>query len=336
MSPSSPRHFRSLLPPMVLILAMTGGCESNQKKTARLAEEARARRIQEQAERQKAEVEKPSEAVLGQLRGATEAYMAEQHAQEGLDELIFTQLTPNLYLLGLKLKTPADSKRSLTAERFRKEDGQDFYWVIDEATQDKMKELSGRHGFAKEVEQVAAQAKPQDWGDEGSSNGGWTDPGSSDGVWNDNTSSTNRNTHRSGLHTASWLGPILLWHYLYGRPSPMGFSYRNPQRGFNSFAPGYRFTSPQQPFSPGIKDRLGSIPAQTGGHSAVFLAGNAHQPQSMGAHPNINSAKIYSASPGTGSATRVSSSSVSRGGFGSAGHSAGSSGSHSSSSSSGS
>lgn len=322
-----PRHFRSLLPPMVLILAMTGGCESSEKRAARLAEEARLREILEKSERKRAEAEKPTEAVLGQIRSAAEAFMAEQHAQESLDELVFTQLTPNLYLLALKLKTPAEAKRSLTAERFRNEDGEGFYWVIDDATEDKMKALSARHGFDKEVEMVKAQATASDWGDEGSGgSGGWIDDSSS--------STGDGSTRRHSYHAASWLGPILLWHYLYGRPSPMGFSYRNPQRGFNAFAPGYRVNAPQSPFSPGIKDRLGSIPAQTGGHSAVFLAGSAYQPKAMGSHPDLNSAKIYSAAPHSGPATRVSSSSVSRGGFGSSGHSAGSSGSHSSSSSS--
>jgi hypothetical protein len=321
------RQFRSLLPPMVLILAMSGGCESSQKRTARLAEEARFREIQEKAERQKAEAEKPSEAVLAQIRSAVEAFMKEQHSQEEMDELVFTQLTPNLYLLGLKLKNPAGAKRSLTAERFRGEDMTEFYWVIDDATKDKMTVLSGRHGFAQEVEKVAAQASPSDWGDEGSrDSGSWIDDSSS--------GSGDSTTRRHGFHTASWLGPILLWHYLYGRPSPMGFSYRNPQRGFSSFAPGYRFTSPQAPFAPGVKDRLGSISAQTGGHSAVFLAGSAYQPKPMGSHPDLNTARIYSTAPHSGPATRVSSSSISRGGFGASGHSAGSSGSRGSSGSS--
>ncbi len=327
MTRSSSRPFRSLLPPMVLILAMSGGCESSQKRTARLAEEARLRDHQARAERQRAEAEKPSEAVLAQIRSATEAFMKEQHAQEELDELVFTQLTPNLYLLGLQLKTPAGAKRSLTAERFRGEDPQEFFWVIDDATRDKMTVLSGRHGFAQEVEKVAAQATASDWGDEG---------GRASSSWIDDTSSGSGDpsTRRHGYHAASWLGPILLWHYLYGRPSPMGYSYRNPQRGFNSFAPGYRFTSPQAPFAAGVKDRLGSIPAQTGGHSAVFLAGSAFQPKPMGSHPDLNSARIYSAAPHAGPATRVSSASISRGGFGASGHSAGSSGSRSSSGSS--
>jgi hypothetical protein len=325
MIPSSRRRFSSVLPPLVLILALTGGCESKEKSAAKRAEQERLRELQEKAGRQKAETEKPSEAVLGQIRSATEAFMKEQHAAEELDELTFTQLTPNLYLLGLKLKQPATTLRSLTAERFRGENGADFFWVIDEAGRDKMTELAGRHGFAQEVEKVASQAKAQDWGDEGSSSS-----------WTEETSSTTGegSTRRHSYHAASWLGPILLWHYLYGRPSPMGFSYRNPQRGFNNFAPGYRYTSPQQPFAPGVKDRLGTIPAQTGGHSAVFLAGSAYQPKSMGEHPNLNSAKIYSAAPNTGSATRVSSSSVSRGGFGSSGHASSSSSSHGSSSSS--
>lgn len=329
MSPSGPRHFRSLLPPMVLILALTGGCESSQKRAARLAEEARLREVQEKAERQQAEAEKPSKVVLGQVRSAAEAFMTEQHAQEKLDEVVFTQLTPNLYLLGLKLKEPAGSKRSLTAERFRNEDENDFYWVIDDASEDKMKALAARHGFDKEVEAVKAQASAADWGDPG---------GGDSTVWLDDSTTNNqaRTAHRSSFHAASWIGPILLWHYLYGRPSPMGFSYRNPQGGFNAFAPGYRMTSPQTPFAPAVKDRLGSIPAQTGGHSAVFLAGSAYQPKPMGSHPDLNSAKIYSAGSHAGPAARVSSSSVSRGGFGGSGHSAGSSGSHSSGSSSGS
>lgn len=327
MSPSRPRHFRSLLPPMVLILALTGGCESSQKRAARLAEEARLREVQMKAERQQAEAEKPSKVVLGQVRSAAEAFMTEQHPQEKLDEVVFTQLTPNLYLLGLMLKEPAGVKRSLTAERFRNEGEGDFYWVIDDASEDKMKVLSERHGFAQEVQAVKAQASAADW-DGGGDGSGWSDDAPS--------GSSDRTTHRSSIHPASWLGPVLLWHYLYGRPSPMGFSYRNPQGGFNAFAPGYRMTSPQTPFAPAVKDRLSSIPAQTGGHSAVFLAGNSYQPKPMGSHPDLNSAKIYSAGSHAGPAARVSSSSVSRGGFGGSGHSAGSSGSHSSGSGSGS
>lgn len=326
MTPLPPRTFRSTLPPLVLILALTGGCQVK-RSDARLAEEERLRTIQETAERQKAETEKPSEAVLAQVRAATEAYMKEQHAQEELDELVFTQLTPNLYLLGVKLKTPAANPRSLTAERFRGEGGQDFFWVIEEASRYRMSELAARHGFDKELAQVSSASTESDWGDPGGS-----------GTWSDDTRSASRvpTTQHHGMHTASWLGPLLLWHYLYGRPSPMGFSYRNPQRGFNAFAPGYRYTAPQRPFSPAVKDRLGAIPAQTGGHSAVFLGGSAWQPKAMGEHPNLNSARIYSASPQSGTATRVAPGSVSRGGFGSAGRSAGSSGSHGSSGSAGS
>lgn len=327
MTPLPPRTFRSALPPLVLILALTGGCESKQRSEARMAEKERLRAIQDTAERQKAETEKPSEAVLAQVRGAAEAYMKEQHVQEELDELVFTQLTPNLYLLGVKLKVPAAKSRSLTAERFRGEDGQEFYWVIEEASRYRMSELAARHGFDKELAQVASESKESDWGDPGGS-----------GAWSEDTGSDARSTtpHRTSMHTASWLGPLLLWHYLYGRPSPMGFSYRNPQRGFNAFPPGYRYTAPQSPFSPAVKDRLGAIPARTGGHSAVFLGGSAWQPKAMGEHPNLNSARIYSASPQSGAATRVAPGSVSRGGFGSSGRSAASSGSHGSSSSSGS
>lgn len=244
MTPLPPRTFRSALPPLVLILALTGGCESKERREARLAEKERLRVIQETAERRKAETEKPSEAVLAQVRSATEAYMKEQHAQEELDELVFTQLTPNLYLLGVQLKAPATNSRSLTAERFRGENGQEFYWVIEEASRYRMSELAARHGFDKELAQVASESRESDWGDPGGS-----------GTWSEDTTSSTRTTttHRSSLHTASWLGPLLLWHYLYGRPSPMGFSYRNPQRGFSAFAPGYRYTAPQCPFSASVR-----------------------------------------------------------------------------------
>jgi len=319
MTPRPSRRFRSALPPLVLILALTGGCNVKRE------EEERLRAGRESAERRRAEAEKPSDAVLLQVRGAAEAYMKERHPQEQVDELVFTQLTPNLYLLGLKLQVPASTTRSLTAERFRGEGGADFLWVIDEASRDRITELAARHGFDTELAQVSRESTESDWGDPAAS-----------GDWSQDTRPAQRIAHATTPHTASWLGPLLLWHYLYGRPAPMGFSYRNPQRGFNAFAPGYRYTSPQAPFPPGVKDRLGRIPAQTGGHSAVFLGGTAWQPKAMGEHPGLNSARIYSTSGPASQAARVAPGSISRGGFGASGRSASTSGSHGSASSSGS
>ena len=45
MTSSGPKRFGSVLPPLVLILALTGGCESKEKTAAKRAEQERLREL---------------------------------------------------------------------------------------------------------------------------------------------------------------------------------------------------------------------------------------------------------------------------------------------------
>lgn len=183
--------------------------------------------------------------------------------------------------------------RQLSAERLRdarkNEDGSieeqgDFLWVIDTVDAAKMEALAQRHGIAGEVASVRERHRGE--------NASWG--------------------HRS------WLDDYLLWHFLFRRPSPMGFGYGS---GFMPQPPGYRFYAPQRPFQDADAKPYQAAPAPTGGRSSVFLTGQGWNPPRATEVPITGQAYGVSAQHG-GFTGKTGMGGMARGGFGAAGHGA--------------
>ncbi len=287
----STRRFRSAAVPGLLLVSLSAaylGCsrEDPEKQRRLQAEEATRRR--------RAETEPPSPAVLEQLRAAAQDYMTEHEKEVTVQGFSFTQLTPNLYLVGANTAETATGKtgvQQLSAERLRDarkdedgnvEDHGDFLWVIDRVDAAKMDVLAQRHGIAGEVASVRERHRGDDssWG------------------------------HRS------WLDDYLLWHFLFHRPSPMGFGYGS---GFMPHPPGYRFYAPQRPFQDA--DARPYQGATGGGRSSVFLTGQAWNPPRATEVPITGQAYGVSAQHG-GFTGKTGIGGIARGGFGAAGHGA--------------
>lgn len=264
------------------MLALSGGMVGCEREATRQAREAR-----ETEARRKAEVEAPSPQVLEQVRTAAGKFLAEQHPGLEVENMTLTSLTPNAFLIGAAVKDKAKGNRwvsQLTAERLR-EDGREsaeMAWVIDYAEEGKLQKLADRHGFGHEVSRIASQPHGSSWG------------------------------HRS------YLDNLLLWHVLFNRPSPFGWS---PFGGFSPMARGFRPHDPGRPIRPDDVDRFRSAAAPTGGRSSVFLSGSAWRPPTVGQAGALHgSAYPVGRSGSVGSRTSLGS--VSRGGFGSTGRSA--------------
>lgn len=184
-TPTPFRRYRNLTPPLVLILAVTGGnlgCESRATREAR-----------ENESRRRAEVEHPSPQVLDQVRTATGRFMTDRHADLEVEGMTLTALTPNAFLVGVSVKHRTAGNRwvaQLTAERVREDgsEGSDMAWVIDYAEPTKLQQLSQRHGFGHEVSRISGMSHQASWG------------------------------HRS------FLDDMLLWHFLFNRPPAYGWS----------------------------------------------------------------------------------------------------------------
>ncbi len=296
--------YRTLTPPLVAILTLSAGitgCDTEASRQREAAEKARQRQLEDSLRRE-AETQAPTELVLNQVRAATEAFMAEHHADLNLEGSTFTALTPNLFLVGVSVREKLRGNaylKQLTAERLRDvapdEEGDlhengEFLWVIDYLDAQKMQVLARRHGLESEVEAIRRQ-----------------DPGYRHGAsWG----------HRS------WLDDYLLWHFLFGRPSAMGFW---PGQGFRPMAPGFRFQDPGHPMRPEDAQPFRGAAAATGGRSMVFLGGSAWRPpvaSQVGPLPG----QAFTAR-GAGVSGRAPMGSLSRGGFGAAGHVAGHAGS---------
>jgi len=288
------RRFRSATPPLIAILVLSAGitgCDTEAKRQQRQAEENRARR--------QAETEPPTPEVLSQVRTATDDFMKEHHPALDVESCTFTSLTPNLFLIGVSVKDVLNGNshyvKQLTAERLRdvedswlgdqKENGQ-LLWVIDYADEQKMKVLAERHGFAREVDSIRNEdpsyRRSCSWG------------------------------HRS------WLDDYLLWHYVFHRPSPMGYG---PGMGFRPMPMGFRFNDPGRPIQPDDARPFQSAAVPTGGRSSVFLGGSAWRPPLVSQVGSIPGQAFMAR--GSGISGKAAMGSVSRGGFGSAGHAAG-------------
>jgi len=295
-------RYRSAVPPLVLILAATAGtlaCDT-QVKRERRAEEARRKEQWEAGQRREAETAPPTPEVLAQLRTATDAFVAEHHPELHVEGATFTPLTPNLFLVGVDVKDVLHENRyvaQLTAERLRdgdwdgefKENGR-LLWVVDYASADKMRELSLRHGFGAEVDRIRDQDR--------------------DGHY------------RASWGRRSWLDDYLLWHFLFHRPSAYGY------RGGGAFVPmpqGYRFQDPGHPIAPQDANHFQAAAAPTGGRSMVFLGGSSWRPPSVGS-VNALPGQAFVAGPHGSISGKASMGSVSRGGFGAAGHASGTGG----------
>lgn len=248
-SPVSQRSFyRSLRVPGILMLALSAtymGCGRQE------AERTRKAQAEEAARRQREELQPPSPAVLEQLRVASQDFMTEHQADVSVQGFSFTQLTPNLYLVGVNATEGGTGNavvRQLSAERLRDirpagentTEDRGFLWVIDKVDATKMEALAQRHGIAGEVAAVRE-----------------------------------RHPERSSWGHRSWLDDYLLWHFLFNRPSPMGFGYGS---GFAPHPMGYRFNAPGRPFQQEDARPYQSAAAATGGRSGVFLSGQAWNP----------------------------------------------------------
>jgi hypothetical protein len=291
---SIPRRtrFRSAAVPGLLLVTLSAvylGCQRE------APEKQRRLQAQEAARRSRAEAEPPSPAVLEQLRSAAQDFMTEHTPGVTVQGFSFTQMTPNLYLVGVNTTDIATGRaevQQLSAERLRdarrSEDGSiedhgDFLWVIDRLDAAKMEALAQRHGIAGEVASVRERhGQDASWG------------------------------HRS------WLDDYLLWHFLFHRPSPMGFGYGS---GFMPQPMGYRFYAPQRPFQEADVRPYQPAAAPTGGHSSVFLSGQAWNPPRAADVPISGQAYGVSAQHG-GFVGKTGLGGVSRGGFGAAGHGA--------------
>jgi hypothetical protein len=301
----SPRY-RSLVPPAVLILAFTAGgvgCDTEASRRKR-AEEAARNRAWEDDQRHKAEVEPPTAEVTEQVNAATRAFMEERHADLNIEGITFTPMTPNLFLVGVAVHDPIKSNRyvaQLTAERLRdgtwgeggqvKENG-DLVWVMDYADAERMHALAVRHGFDQEVDRIR-----------------------------DLDRDDRDDRYRSSWGHRSWLDNYLLWAVLFHRPGSYGY---RPGGGFMPLAPGYRFNDPGRPITPVDAQRFQAAAAPTNGRSMVFLGGSAWRPPMVSpSSPHTGTAFVAGRSGITG---KSSTGSVSRGGFGGAGHASGTGG----------
>lgn len=299
------RRYRSLLPPTVLILAFTAGglgCDTEAKRQQR-ALAARQNQAWEDGQRRQAETEPPTPEVTAQVATATQAFMAEHHPTLLVEGTTFTPMTPNLFLVGVAVKDLLQENRyvaQLTAERLRdvdwgdegevKENGQ-ILWVIGYADPAALRVLAQRHGFQAEVDRIEEQDRDGDrrpsWG------------------------------HRS------WLDSYLLWAVLFHRPGSYG---ANPGGGFRPLAPGYRLQDPGNPITPEDARRYQGAAAPTGGRSSVFLGGSAWRPPLVSNTGATLPGQAFLAGPRGGIAGKAAMGSVSRGGFGAAGHAAGAGG----------
>lgn len=284
-------RYRSMTAPAITILVLSAGigCDTAAKRE-RL-------RIKEETARWQAETESPTPEVLAQIQAAATNYMKDKHASDSVDGYSFTSLTPNLFLVGVNLKTANGvTIKQLSAERLReqkdaflgglKETGE-LLWVIDEVNAEKMRVLAERHGLEGEVNSIRQ-----------------TNAG---------------HTHSWGAHT--WLDNYLLWHFIFRRPSPI---YRPAfGSGFQPMPTGYRFHDPQgMRITPDDAKPYQGASAATGGRSAVFLAGSAWKPPLVSQLSNAQGQNIYKATR-SGVTARNSKSTFSRGGFGRAGRSRG-------------
>lgn len=293
-----PRRYRNLLPPALLILTVTAGTTGCDREATRQrrAEEARRAQALEDGQRRKAETEPPTPEVQEQVRAASAAFMAEHHPTLLVEGTTFTPLTPNLFLVGVSVKDPQVGNSyvaQLSAERLREGDwgegdeakeASQLLWVVDYAAEDKMAVLAQRHGFAPEVERIRDQGRAD------GSRGSWG--------------------HRS------WLDNYLIWHLLFNRPSSYGF---RAGAGYTPRPPGYRFNDPGRPITGPDVQRFSAAAAPTGGRSMVFLGGNAWRPPLVSGAGAV-SGQPFSAGRGGSVTSRGAFGSVSRGGFGGAGH----------------
>jgi len=290
MSPA-PR-FRSVAVPGLLLVSLSAAYLGCQREDP---EKQRRLQAEEAARRKRVEVEPPSPAVLEQLRVAAQDFMTEHVKGVTVQGFSFTQLTPSLYLVGANTTETATGKaevQQLSAERLRDarkdEDGSteehgDFLWVIDRVDAAKMQVLAQRHGIAGEVASVRE-----------------------------------RHGERSSWGHRSWLDDYLLWHFLFNRPSPMGFGYGS---GFMPHPPGYRFYAPQRPFQDADAWPYRPAAAPTGGRSSVFLTGQAWNPPRATEVPISGQAYGVSARHG-GFTGKTGLGGVARSGFGAAGRGA--------------
>lgn len=281
------RTFRSLSPPLITILVLSGmtGCDREAERQRK--EELHRQMAEEQ--RRESESQPPPEAVLNQVRSAAEAFLAEHHADLAVESSTFTPLTPNLFLVGVSVQEKARGNRyvkQLTAERLREKDDPDsrHIWVIDYLDPAKMRVLAERHGLAPEVDAIEMQdlSHPRafSWGH------------------------------------SSWIDHYLLWHFLFARPNPLGYW---PGQGFRPMAPGFRFHDPERPLRPEDTESFRNAGMAAGGRSRVFLGGSAWRPPI--ASGVVHGQGFYPR--GSGISGKTSMGGVSRGGFGHAGHAAG-------------
>ncbi|MDR3669396.1 MAG: hypothetical protein P4L36_01045 [Holophaga sp.] len=248
-------RYRSLVPPAVLILVFTGGACDTEAGRARKAEQARLRQAREDTARLEAEQAPPTAEVLEQVRTAAKAFMDERHPDLLVEGQTLTPLTPNLFLVGVAVKDLVHENRyvaQLTAERLRDgdwgedgeaKDGARLVWLVDYASEPKLRELAERHGFAPEMDRIRGQNPRTSWG------------------------------------RRSWLDDYLVWHYLFHRPP----AYMASGGGFTAMPAGYRFQDPGHPISAGDAAGFQSAAAPTGGRSMVFLGGSAWRPPPVGA-----------------------------------------------------
>lgn len=295
-------RYRGAVPPLLLILAATAGtlgCDTEARRQRR-AEEARARQAMEDAQRREAETAPPTPEVLEQVKTATSGFIGEHHPELNIEGQTLTPLTPNLFLVGVAVKDLLKGNTyvaQLTAERLRdgewdgefKENGR-LLWVVDYATEERMKDLALRHGFQGEVDRIR-----------------YEDP---------------ERRHYASWGHRTWLDDYLLWHFLFHRPSAYGW---HPGGGFAPMAPGFRFHDPGRPITPGDAQRFQAAAAPTGGRSMVFLGGSAWRPPSVG---NVGSlpGQAFVAGPRGSISGKAAIGSVGRGGFGAAGHVSGTGG----------
>lgn len=300
------RRYRNLAPPAILILTFTAGnlgCDTEAKRQHR-AEVARQNQAWEDGQRRQAETAPPTQEVMDQVKAATQAFMEEHHGTLLVEETTFTPLTPNLFLVGVGVKDLVHENRyvaQLTAERLRdvtwgddedeapKENGK-LLWVVDYADAQKMTGLAQRHGFAPEVDRIRDQDR-----DEG---------------------------YRASWGHRSWLDTYLIWHMLFNRPSSYGYRAGG---GYTPMPPGYRFHDPAHPITAPDAQRFQGAAASTGGRSMVFLGGSAWRPPLVSSATSLPGQAFMAGKGGT-LAGKAAMGSVSRGGFGAAGHFAGSGG----------
>lgn len=277
-----PRRRRSPVPPLALLLALSGamtGCESEASR--------RVRETREATERRQAEVEPPSPQALEQVRGAATRFLGERHPGLEVEGLTLTSLTPNAYLVAASVKDKAKGNRwvsQLTAERLRA-DGDteaDLAWILDYAEEGKLQKLADRHGFGHEVSRIASQPQGSSWG------------------------------HRS------FLDNLLLWHVLFNRPSPFGWS---PMGGFSPMARGFRPHDPARPVRHEDLERFRGAAAPTGGRSSVFLGGQAWRPPTAGQVGALHG-DVYPVGRSGALGARTHLGTVTRGGFGATGRGA--------------